>query len=152
MFKRLKFGILLCSILILNGCVGFQTTMEKKRRSVIHPIILPELGELKSSRPMWFPYTPSAKLVSRWGEPDSIEITTDGHEKWTYNRELSWGGIYVYLVLPIPLPLLLPVGYSKTILTLDEDGIVIKGEYYDRDIEDSYIYTPFEHLAPQFPF
>jgi hypothetical protein len=111
--------ILLLSIPILNGCVGFVAVYPKDSTPIEHPSI----GSEKASY-----YPGSAKeptactdLETRWGEPNLK--STDGSESTlTYKSGFVWAGLVPFVGIPIPL--VLPV-WRKHATFVCKDGVVV---------------------------
>lgn len=154
MFNKVCTVVLFCIIQILSGCVGIASFTEHSKNSTRFPVPFLKVGHygtqptevfLQDNRLVSRPIDPSRitkqKLINIWGEPDSIEYIKGGRtiEQWIYNREIGWSGIVVFIGIPIPL--LVPVGYRNTILTI-ENGIVIKGEFFEGDLDTTYVRFP----------
>jgi hypothetical protein len=61
------------------------------------------------------------QIQTLWGKPKETG-SSDGHDFMTYNRDLAWRGLMVFLIVPIPL--LLPVGYNETTFFFEKERLV----------------------------
>ncbi len=81
------------------------------------------------------------EVVSIWGEPKNI-YKEGNCEYWVYNRELAWGGITIWAIVPIPL--FIPIGSRVTTLIFDSKTTV--GAIYE------YGRLPSALCSPLIPF
>ena len=105
--------------ILLAGCVGTSTVVAERKET--HSVNLKAApGELDETPGQERKYS-RADVLKAWGEPRSRE-TKDGLEYWTYDRELAWNGIVVWMFVPIPL--LAPTGHRTTTLEFQGDVLV----------------------------
>jgi hypothetical protein len=100
--------------MILTGCIGI-TTIETDNK------VVPFNPELKEGTINGYSKGYSREeVLALWGKPDKKVISNDALEVWVYNNRLAWGGVIIWLGIPIPLTL--PIGYRSTIVYFDNNS------------------------------
>lgn len=120
----MRFLISLFSCLALDGCIGVGVIHDRTVH-VESPTGTYQLRE--RAAPEYYNYAGSghpvrtkSDLRAYWGEPDSTWF--DGQtEKWRYNRNISWVGFHLDLIVFIPIAV--PTGHSGVTVTFQGSTI-----------------------------
>ena len=115
--------------LLLVGCVGggpvvtktSTTEVVRTGHSNIKYCIANEIGRLLMCYKGQEPFTTTEQFISVWGKPKSHEVK-DGQDYLTYNTDLAWRGLVIFVIIPIPL--LLPVGHNEMHLVFEHNQLV----------------------------
>ena len=101
---------------LLAGCVGIS--FHGSRRTADEPLstVVPWLVA-GTTQP-----ADASRLLERLGEPEERKPQPDGGERWVYRGDFRWGGVALWLLLP--LPLVVPIGRESQAF-LVRDGTVI---------------------------
>jgi len=121
------------------GCVGIgpittRTGVEYTRTwGTVRACPKPEeRGELQFCPGRTAASVTAEQVQTLWGKPKATG-NSEGYDFMTYNRDLAWRGLMVFLIFPIPL--LLPVGYNETTLFFDQGRLVkVHSDYWRSDI------------------
>lgn len=65
-------------------------------------------------------------LLRHYGEPDSKDKISENTEKWTYDNELHFSGIIIWIGIPIPL--MVPTGYHYNSYIIKDEIRIIDAE------------------------
>jgi hypothetical protein len=123
--KRMIPYFALC--LFVQGCVGGLVL--KTRTTTIQDPVIPDRSEYRPRQREAFDRTNTVVysagwLENHWGKPASIAQfgANNLDHIWTYKHGAIWGGIEVFVLIPIPIAL--PVGREKVRFLLRDDRVV----------------------------
>ena len=108
-------------LLVLPLCQGCVAVGVYGRRT----IETEHVGELFRDGTMPKGAVPISSVMREWGEPNAKETLGPDREEWTYRFGLRWKGVLLVLLLPIPL--MVPVGYDRITL-LVENGMAVSAK------------------------
>jgi hypothetical protein len=100
--------LFMCFI-FLTGCVGISTVVDDTQEN--NNSISAVKGVLNGSMNNVHPTYSQEQVNAMWGDPSNIYVK-DNNVYWEYNRELAWGGVVIYVGIPIPF--LVPIGHRHT--------------------------------------
>ncbi len=119
----------------LAGCVGVGPVVTKTSTTKVaipaapygNPCPTKEIGVFSTCKQREGGATTIEDIRAIWGEPKSRDVK-DGQDRLTYNRDIAWRGLVVFVIVPIPL--MLPVGHNEITLTFENDKLSqISSEY-----------------------
>jgi len=123
--------VLICLLLITQGCIGFSV-ISKKELGVNYPNFKVNqerlsyqdihLQSLAASAPFPSHYAKYTKndVLKMWGKPEKEEEKND-KSYWIYKREIGFSGVILGAIIPVPL--LVPVGYRNTIMVFKDNQL-----------------------------
>lgn len=124
-FNVSRLMLILVACVTLHGCVGVGAwTLGSRTESSDAPRIYQAKGSLNVGKEgREGDIKTGAELRTNWGEPDEIEVRSDGKEEWTYKTKgWRWNGIILYAVV-VPIPAMVPWG-TQYVWFLVNDGAI----------------------------
>ena len=112
----MRLTLALIATVLASGCVGLAIPKEDSNSYPIPGVTLSSRSWTSGPAGHTQTYT-KEEVLKEWGTPDETSFS-EGMEHWSYNSEIRWIGVIVFLL--IPLPIMVPTGHHTT--TLDFVG------------------------------
>lgn len=109
----------LAGSLLLPACIGGGAVL-RERLDGTESCPAPQPGQLEYCAVGRENSITKEDVLALWGQPDG-RGSSKGQDYLVYDRDLSWQGLVVFVIVPVPL--LLPWGHDKTILYFDGDRL-----------------------------